>query len=687
MAKKERTLDMKTLYFEELLRVCLRVTNIRADRMIPRRYILLVILFGMMVMTKANDIQVSNVSLTGLDLSAGVNNSANFVMIKFDLRWNNSWRWNSAGGSISYIGVKSGGTGYTSAPTVTITGGGGSGGTATATISGGAVTAYTIVNPGSGYTSAPTISITGGGGTGATADAFYQSWWDAAWVFIKFRVGAFDATFSGVNSSGATLTVSSTANLRVGMPVTITGGVGVLPAGTIISSITNATQLVVSATPTTGLSNAGIRCERIWEHARLNNTGNIAPTGASIQVGLVDETNTYNNSSNPAVGAFIYRSSAGTGNNLFTSAGVRWNYASQGVSDTATVAVRVFASEMVLVPQGSYYLGSGGLNTGEFYTAPTTTSTYLVNSESPITVGSLAGNLYYASTTYGGDRNGPVPAAFPKGFSAFYMLKYELSQQGYVEFLNALNSDVSSNRYPGKSSWRHAITVTGGVYSTSNPFIACSYLSWADGSAWLDWAGLRPFTELEFEKACRGVALPIPDECAWGTSTAFLGDYTLSNIGTSNEGIASNYSTSAGNSWNASTVGTAGGPVRCNIFSSNAANTGRVTSGSSYYGIMELSGNLYERVVVIGNSAGRSFTGVHGNGSLSSSANQDVVNWPLGDGSANDALGTGFRGGHWQSGDALSRVSTRSQAVLTNSTRQMNVGIRGVRSAPTSSSE
>ena len=52
------------------------------------------------------------------------------------------------------------GSGYVSAPTVTISGGGGSGASATATISGGAVIAITPVNAGSGYSSAPTVTIT-----------------------------------------------------------------------------------------------------------------------------------------------------------------------------------------------------------------------------------------------------------------------------------------------------------------------------------------------------------------------------------------------------------------------------------------------------------------------------------------------------------------------------------------------
>lgn len=62
------------------------------------------------------------------------------------------------------------GAGYTSAPTVTITGGNGTDATATATVNTGTgeLTGITITNPGSGFTTAPTVSITGGG---ATTDA------------------------------------------------------------------------------------------------------------------------------------------------------------------------------------------------------------------------------------------------------------------------------------------------------------------------------------------------------------------------------------------------------------------------------------------------------------------------------------------------------------------------------------
>lgn len=72
---------------------------------------------------------------------------------------------------ISAIAVSTGGSGYASVPTVTISGGGGSGALARAVLTAGAVSSIVITRNGTGYTSAPTVTITGGGGTGATAGA------------------------------------------------------------------------------------------------------------------------------------------------------------------------------------------------------------------------------------------------------------------------------------------------------------------------------------------------------------------------------------------------------------------------------------------------------------------------------------------------------------------------------------
>jgi hypothetical protein len=60
------------------------------------------------------------------------------------------------------------------------------------------------------------------------------------------------------SGSGTTITVANTAGLTVGSVVTVIGGAGVFALNTTVSSITNATQFVVSAAPTTALAGAVI---------------------------------------------------------------------------------------------------------------------------------------------------------------------------------------------------------------------------------------------------------------------------------------------------------------------------------------------------------------------------------------------------------------------------------------------
>lgn len=71
---------------------------------------------------------------------------------------------------IDKVNVTNGGSGYTSAPTVNFSAPQIAGGTkpvATAVVSAGKVTAINVSTRGTGYTAAPLVSITGGGGTGA----------------------------------------------------------------------------------------------------------------------------------------------------------------------------------------------------------------------------------------------------------------------------------------------------------------------------------------------------------------------------------------------------------------------------------------------------------------------------------------------------------------------------------------
>ncbi len=94
------------------------------------------------------------------------------------------------------------------------------------------------------------------------------------------------------------------------------------------------------------------------------------------------------------------------------------------------------------------------------------------------------------------------------------------------------------------------------------------------------------------------------------------------------------------------------GPVRVGIFATN--NADRVSAGASYWGIMELSGNLYERPVTIGHATGRAFAGTHGDGVLTAAGNANVSAWP-----GEDAAGTGIQGGTTDN-TSSSRIKTAS---------------------------
>ena len=71
-------------------------------------------------------------------------------------------------GQLAGVTVTNNGRGYVTAPVVSLNGGGGTGASATANITG-SVTSLEIIEAGSGFTGIPTISFNGGGGTGATA--------------------------------------------------------------------------------------------------------------------------------------------------------------------------------------------------------------------------------------------------------------------------------------------------------------------------------------------------------------------------------------------------------------------------------------------------------------------------------------------------------------------------------------
>jgi hypothetical protein len=98
----------------------------------------------------------------------------------------NAVRKRSFSAGVESITLTSGGSGYTTTPTVVFSGGGGSGAKATAHISGGKVNSIqldlddvTWLATGKNYSSAPFVLITGGGGSGASATTTIYSFDDA----------------------------------------------------------------------------------------------------------------------------------------------------------------------------------------------------------------------------------------------------------------------------------------------------------------------------------------------------------------------------------------------------------------------------------------------------------------------------------------------------------------------------
>lgn len=368
-------------------------------------------------------------------------------------------------------------------------------------------------------------------------------------------------------------------------------------------------------------------------------------------------------------------------------------------SSTSSDNFKVIGIEMVYVPQGAFYLGDGR--------SPSSSSFSSVVNSNPLQITSTIQSNglgdysnYVSDPSYGSVVS--LPSTFPLGYNGFYCMKYEVNQQQIVDYLNTMSYDqqaarlaVWGARVPSTNgtyfsnavgSFRQEIKVTTagtnntipatfGLTNTYNAFIPASFLNWQDLASYLDWAGLRPMTEFEFEKAARGSIAPVQNEFAWGTTK----------IGTSNGNFISQNTSSEtsnsifdGNCWYNHNVG----PIRSGFAATASSN--RSQSGASYYGIMELSGNLYEQCVGGAGYNYSTFTTTNGNGILSNIGLADVTGWPKSGGLSS---GTIFRGGAFNTSTNEVRycqVSDRSfylgQAENGNATRNKEAGGRGVRS-------
>lgn len=284
-----------------------------------------------------------------------------------------------------------------------------------------------------------------------------------------------------------------------------------------------------------------------------------------------------------------------------------------------------------------------------------------------------------------GDKwEGKTDAEYPNGYPAFYVMKYEISQEQYVAFLNKLTVQQQRTRTIGadlddlqegdyvfgnnrkEPSCRNGIILLKrsvgdepAVFEAkreagkTDGTLACNYLSPADMLAYADWAGLRPLTEMEYEKMCRPF---YPTETGRGDFPWNTSEKTVV-AGLLRE--ATRYERPDNGAANVNFGGGIGGPVRCGAFLAGA--TKREESGMNFWGAMETGGNLAEIYYNV-NTEGRLYRGLspalHGDGYLAPNGESDVapVYWPR--------LYNAFivKGGHWADTDEKQLVvSDRSR--------------------------
>ncbi len=436
-----------------------------------------------------------------------------------------------------------------------------------------------------------------------------------------------------------------------------------------------------------------------WSHASMDNSGR-NPTGfnapSNFEIVVPSDEK----------GFFLQRTDLVSGNVSAKNVRLVWDYAQDGLSDETAMAAntvnKIFGIEMVYIPQGAFYAGDGASSSDyRFKQGSSDDEPWYIQSETAVTTTNSAADGYYYQNTGAVDESASgsiflIPSSFPKGYQAVYAMKYELTEGQWVSFFNTLsnqakaNRDITSLTAGGKGSdavvnrntvaWDSANPKSEAT--TSRPDRPVSYISWPDLLAYADWAGLRPMTELEFEKIARGKDIAeVPNELAWGTTSynqAEAGEITPNGDEDGTEIISDSAANLNRNSlgWSSGDGRVGGsaegqkGPLRVGIFAEGSST--RETSGAGYYGNMELSGNLSEMIVSVGKSQGRQFLGSHGDGKLSSIAgfegNATNLDWP-GINSVDAArgvtgtAGSGTRGGDFQSANVRSfQTSTRTFA-------------------------
>ena len=347
----------------------------------------------------------------------------------------------------------------------------------------------------------------------------------------------------------------------------------------------------------------------LWQHVQLNTTGVVKGNGTAGTVQVTADK----------VGAWLHRSDPGAGTFNITGMQLQWNYGLNGLTDVAGLEVRVFAVEMVYVPEGDFNApGQTGMDrnffnltvndgwdqmNGRFY-APGTNGPVINSRLSPTLL--YNDNISPAvSLRIKGDagidtnNDGVVDnTTYPTGFKAFYVYKYEMSEQQYSDFINTLTAAQISNLGVAGAT----ITLTAGQYFPSSPNRACGVSASPRVLAYADWSGLRPLSFLEFNKCSYGPFRPVRN---YGGFPAW-GGY----MGPNEDLLKGNHSD--------------GNLLDVTSFYSSSSDSSREKAAASYYGVILLTGNAIEPVVRLSYFQ---YQPQHGNGVLTVAGSHDVASW------------------------------------------------------------
>jgi hypothetical protein len=251
-----------------------------------------------------------------------------------------------------------------------------------------------------------------------------------------------------------------------------------------------------------------------WQHVKLVADKVVNPTGYTQEKGGTPLEFMVPDGRDGFTGVFLQRAEPGIG--PVSAKGVTVMCDAQTLTPDSRLLppeIRAFGIEMVYVPEGPFYLGSGGTEPNRFYQytdGSQDTLPYQVTDVGPIPTGPQEGRLWATGVQPDGSDAGEIPTAFPNGFRAFYCMKHQLKMGQYAGFLG-MQSEVRA--------YYHACRPGNGMSLAKVAWAFLQGVTWENGIAFGAWAGLRPMTELEFEKAWRGPRKPVPDEIGpgyWG---------------------------------------------------------------------------------------------------------------------------------------------------------------------------